>query len=157
MIWIPTSWLLQQPWDDNSNKSANMSMDNPQLSKPTDIHDQDVSLFSQYLLSTSTVNPNQERGILPSSLGEGLRISTFASWNREFDRTLISDESIAQSYLPVKAWEAAFKAHKCCLKATTNTNTNTITISLTFAHGYSARRCGWLLEVLTSSTVQCCL
>ena len=72
-----------------------MSIRAPKLSRPIEIYGQDESVFSQYLFpQKSWVGPNQQRGLLPKSLGEGLMISAFVSRDTGFGMP-ISDENLA--------------------------------------------------------------
>ena len=52
---------------------------------PIEVFGQDESVFSQFIFPTkSWIGPNQERGLFPKSLGEGLMISAFVSRDSGF-------------------------------------------------------------------------
>jgi hypothetical protein len=71
--------------DAMSEKVASMSVRAPHGSRPLEIYGQDESVFSQFMFpSKSWVGPNQERGLFPKSLGEGLMISAFVSRDTGF-------------------------------------------------------------------------
>ncbi|KAI2499988.1 hypothetical protein MHU86_14511 [Fragilaria crotonensis] len=76
-------------------KVPSMSIRAPKPSRPIEIYGQDESVFSQYLFPPkSWVGPNQQRGLMPKSLGEGLMISAFVSRDTGFGMP-ISDENLA--------------------------------------------------------------
>ncbi len=65
----------------------NPSMSNraPHGSMPIEVFGQDESVFSQFIFPTKTwMGPNQERGLFPKALGEGLMISAFVSRDSGF-------------------------------------------------------------------------
>ena len=52
---------------------------------PIEMFGQDESVFSQFIFPTKAwIGPNQERGLFPKSLGEGLMISAFVSRDSGF-------------------------------------------------------------------------
>jgi hypothetical protein len=56
-------------------KVASMNVRAPPDSRPLEIYDQDESALFQFLFPTrSWVGPNEERGLLPKSLGGGLMV-----------------------------------------------------------------------------------
>ena len=66
-------------------KIPRISIRAPLGSIPIEIFGQDESVFSQFLFPTkSWIGPNQERGLFPKSLGEGLMISAFVSRDSGF-------------------------------------------------------------------------
>lgn len=66
-------------------KNPMISIRAPLGSTPIEIFGQDESVFSQFIFPTkSWIGPNQERGLFPKSLGEGLMISAFVSRDSGF-------------------------------------------------------------------------
>ena len=66
-------------------KNPSMSVRAPPGSIPIEVFGQDESVFSQFMFPTkSWIGPNQERGLFPKSLGEGLMISAFVSRDSGF-------------------------------------------------------------------------
>ncbi len=77
-------------------KNPRMSVRAPRGSRPIEIFGQDESVFSQFIFPTkSWIGPNQERGLFPKSLGEGLMISAFVSQDSGFEMP-ISDEQLVE-------------------------------------------------------------
>jgi hypothetical protein len=66
-------------------KNPSMSVRAPPGSIPIEVFGQDESVFSQFMFPTkSWIGPNQEHGLFPKSLGEGLMISAFVSRDSGF-------------------------------------------------------------------------
>ncbi len=66
-------------------KNPSISVRAPPDSMPIEVFGQDESVFSQFIFPTkSWIGPNQERGLFPKSLGEGLMISAFVSRDSGF-------------------------------------------------------------------------
>ncbi|KAI2495979.1 hypothetical protein MHU86_18546 [Fragilaria crotonensis] len=77
-------------FDAMRGKVASMSVRAPHGSRPIEIYGQDESVFPQFLFpSKSWVGPNQERGLFPKSLGEGLMISAFVSRSTGFGMPMV--------------------------------------------------------------------
>jgi hypothetical protein len=75
------------------DRDPKMSVRAPVNSKPVEIFGQDESVFSQFMFPTkSWVGPNQERGLFPKSLGEGLMISAFVSRDSGFGMSLTVEQ-----------------------------------------------------------------
>jgi len=70
-------------------KNPRISVRVPPESTPIEVFGQDESVFSQFIFPTkSWIGPNQERGLFPKSLGEGLMISAFVSRDSGFGMPL---------------------------------------------------------------------
>jgi hypothetical protein len=103
-------------------KEFSMSVRAPPQSRPIEIYGQDESVFSQYFCpSKSWFGPNQEVGLHPKSLGEGLMISAFVSRDTGFgmpisdnDLQRINSSRNGQDYLDTTA---ALEVHKSIKKA----------------------------------------
>ncbi|KAI2490938.1 hypothetical protein MHU86_23626 [Fragilaria crotonensis] len=82
-----------ETFDAMHGKIASMSVRAPPNSRPIEIYGQDESVFSQFLFpSKSWVGPNQERGLFPKSLGEGLMVSAFVSRDTGFGMPMTDED-----------------------------------------------------------------